>query len=268
MSGVGSYNSNEFKNLSNELERLKKQALSFQKLETTLLRDWAGIKSTDSLLEVGCGPGFITPVLIELVREGRLTACDTNEEFLKLARTQQMTAPVQGLDFLLSNGTTIPVQDGSHTASYLRFVMQHVPNNENLLKEVSRCLTIGGKICLLDTDDGLNIHFPADELLSEIKNKSQEIQSKKGGDRFAGRSLSRKLSQSGFTKIKTKIVQMTPTDLPFSALANIAFGFKAELCGLKNELLEWIKENEPKAQSGQLFLSAGAVVAIGEKGEL
>lgn len=266
MSQAGSYKANEFSNLSTELERLKKQALTFQKLEVSVLRDWVGVQKTHSLLEVGCGPGFITPALVDLVSEGRVVACDTSRELLEIAKSQKISAPKKGLEFLLSEGDALPADKNSMDFAYLRFVMQHVPNNENLLAQVLSVLSPGGKACLLDTDDGLNIHYPKSELLEQIVHDSQKKQSEKGGDRFAGRSLGVKMAQMGYRNIRTKIVQFTPSDLPFAALATIAFGFKAELCGLKSDLMKWIQDNDQKSKDGAVFISAGAVVAVGEKG--
>ncbi len=262
---MSSYQVSSMTNQEQELARLRTQAEQLYPLESKLLKEWGGLKSQDHVLEVGCGPGFLTPLLCELAAEGRVTSCDTSQELLSLCHAQKLTIPRFGFQTLRSEAAHIPVSDQSQDFAYLRFVLQHAPERRDLISDVNRCLKEGGTIVILDTDDGLNIQYPENSFVTQLKKDAQEIQFKKGGDRFIGRKVSHLLNELGFNKIQTRVLNFTNSDLPFSTLAKISLGFKSDLCGKRAELESWIQEVQPLAQKGEFFLSAGIVVTTAKK---
>lgn len=268
MNQKGSYNVSSMTKREEELARLRTQAEQLYPMESKLLKEWCGLKSHHRVLEVGCGPGFLTPLLCELASEGSVTACDTSSELLTLCQNQNIKKPKLGFQTILSVGDTLPLENKSQDFSYLRFVLQHVPEKMILLKDIERCTADDGKICILDSDDGLSLQYPEDKFVNNLIRDAQKAQTERGGDRFIGRKVGGYLQELGFQEIQTRVLNFTSSDLPFPTLARISLGFKADLCGRKDELESWIQEMLPNAKSGKFFLSAGVILTVAKKGKL
>ena len=67
-----------------EISRLKKQAYLGYKKEIRMLK-MLGLKDNSEILEVGCGPGFYTKILLNSFPNSEITAADIDENFLKYA---------------------------------------------------------------------------------------------------------------------------------------------------------------------------------------
>lgn len=266
MSKTGSYQINDIKDPSTELQRLAAQAQLMKPLEVKLLKE-TGLLPDFAVLEVGCGPGFITSILCELASEGQVFATDTDEKLLEICRQRMKTQePKRGLKiFNSSNPNSLDDLKSKIDYCYLRFVLQHVPQKEAILNEVYQTLRTEGIICALDSDDGLVLQYPEDEFIQSILSEAKATQSAKGGDRFIGRKIPYLFAKSGFRNIQSRILNFTNKDIPFPVLAQILFGFKSELIGKRNEMEEWIKKKEPQIKSGNYFLSGGVVLTTAQK---
>jgi ubiquinone/menaquinone biosynthesis C-methylase UbiE len=74
-----------FDDVSSELERLRVQAaLVWPDELRTLVRH--GLREDATLLEVGCGPGFVTSRLLDHLRRGSVTGVDLDPTMLAHAR--------------------------------------------------------------------------------------------------------------------------------------------------------------------------------------
>lgn len=267
MSDRGSYNIATMSSRDSELARLRTQAERLYPLESKLLKEWGGLKESHRVLEVGCGPGFLTPLLCKLASQGQVTSCDTSNELLEICRQQKMDHPKFGFKAVRSTSDKLPLDDKSQDFAYLRFVLQHAPERMQLLSDIQRTLDENGTVCVLDTDDGLNIQHPENQFVTDLIKDAQKLQAGRGGDRFVGRKVSGYLNELGYTDIQNRVLNFTTADLPFAILAKISLGFKSDLCGRREELEAWIKQTEPLATTGRFFLSAGVVLTIGKKGK-
>ncbi len=153
MTSSGSYKSTSLKDAEREFDRLRSQAQRMYPLEKKILTE-CGLKPHHDLLEIGCGPGFNTPLLCELVQEGSVTSCDNDEALLNRCRSEKKGSPKRGFQTLLSTDKAVPAPDESSDFSYLRFVLQHTPARHSILSEAARILRPGGILCVLDSDDG------------------------------------------------------------------------------------------------------------------
>jgi ubiquinone/menaquinone biosynthesis C-methylase UbiE len=260
----GSYKSDQLKNFEAELERLSTQAQLMKPLESKILKE-SGLLANHKVLEVGCGPGFITSILCELASEGQIISTDTDENLLKICRQRIKIFPKNGFEAINSSITSLSALNGSIDYSYLRFVLQHVPDKEKLIQQVFDTLKPNGIICALDSDDGLIVQYPEDPFIKEILINAKQRQNEKGGDRHVGRKISSLFSQNCFKDIKSRVLNFTSSDIPFSILARILLGFKSDLSGKRKEVDEWINQTAPKIERGEYFLSAGVILTTAKK---
>lgn len=95
-------------------------------------------------VEIGCGAGRITKQLAACFQ--RVSALDVSEHQLTYAKTR-LAAP--NVDFLLTDGLHIPLDDGVCTSAFSSHVFQHFDSHEeafDVLREVHRVLRAGGTL--------------------------------------------------------------------------------------------------------------------------
>lgn len=248
-----------------ELQRLKKQAELVQDQESALLKH-SGLKEDSIVLELGCGPGFFTPVLIALIPQGQIFAVDLDAEVLKAWEKNITVRPKQGATSVLTDGKSLPLKDQSVDFIYARFILQHSPDVTVLLKECFRVLKPRGVLCVLDSDDGLILIEPPMPKIESLLIAAQERQIENGGDRFVGRKLFSYLQKANFSEIQTKVLTFTSTQLPSEMFVKILFGqkfqqakiSKEQLSGLNTEIREKIDRQETHISAGVFFVSGRA----------
>jgi SAM-dependent methyltransferase len=107
----------------------------------------------DHCLEIGCGAGRITAQLAETFL--RVTATDVSLDQVHLAK---QCTPHDKVNFLITDGTKIPLPDASISAVFSCHVFQHFDSTEDaarVFQELHRVLIPSGSIC---------IHLPLFEL--------------------------------------------------------------------------------------------------------
>jgi ubiquinone/menaquinone biosynthesis C-methylase UbiE len=261
---AGSYVPESLADPQGELARLRRQAEMFRSLEVDVLTK-SGLEKQDKVVELGCGPGFVSKLLAELASEGQLVSIDNNPELLKLYPQQVVNPPRHGARALEASVDALPVEDGWADFVYGRFLFQHVRNPERGIGEAYRIAAPGAQCCLVDSDDGLVLHYPPEPMIDELLREAEAAQAAYGGDRLIGRKLAMMMSEAGFRKVRARVIALTSSDIPFAALFGILFGFKSALLGKGAQAKELHDRLSGAAAAGRFFLSAGIFVAVGEK---
>lgn len=206
MSGNSSYNVSIFTNLDRETERLRTQALRTWSKEARML-GWYGLRDGLSVLELGSGPGFVTEQLLDWLPHSPITTVEIAPEMIERAARylgdkgagrlrivhadlMQSGLPENALDFVIS-----------------RFLFQHMADPVAVAREVRRLLKPGGKLVMIDVDDGLwGIADPERPEDGEWMAKGIAAQAARGGDRLVGRKFLRILSDAGYAHHEFDVV--------------------------------------------------------------
>lgn len=261
---AGSYQFEALGNTEFQTQRLLQQAQAVRGLEASLLRN-AGIQPDHDVLEVGSGPGFVTDLLAELAPQGSVHALEPSPTLLTQIEGHVRQKPSKGLFVHQGFGHAIPLADQSVDFSYTRFVLQHVPQPENVIADVFRVTRSGGRFCAVDSDDGLVIFHPEESRVSRLLADAQATQAAQGGDRFVGRKLQSLMLQSGFTNIRTRVLSLTSTELPFPVLFNILLGYKASLLGDAVDARALFEDLSADVAAGRRLVVAGVFIVTGER---
>lgn len=261
----GSYTIGSFADPQGEMDRLKSQANAVMALESSVLRE-SGLSERDRVLELGCGPGFVSDLLASIASQGSLVAVDNNSKLLGLVRSNITHPPAGGVYPVLARGDRLPLQERSVDFAYARFLLQHVPAPEAVIEEALRILAPGGRLCVIDSDDGLVVNYPQDQRLMDVLDAALAAQTESGGDRLIGRKLYSMLHHAGFERVQAKILSLTSSQIPFEVLFNILFGFKASLAGKAAEMRALYDELKPRAEGGEFLLAGGVFIVTGIKG--
>lgn len=182
-----------------ELKRLGFQHSLWRDHATALWRR-AGFTTGSAILDVGCGPGFGTLDLSQLVGPtGRVVAVDLSTKYvehvrsLNLANVEAHVADVQALS------TSLPqAASNSFDAAYARWLLCFVPDPQRVVDDVARLLKPGGRFAIQDYYNYRAIKLaPRSEPLERVIHAVDESWRLRGGDPDVGCRLPGMLSRAG-----------------------------------------------------------------------
>lgn len=261
---TGSYQFEALNDAHFQTQRLQQQAQAVRGMEAAILRG-AGLQPSHDVLEIGSGPGFVSDLLAELAPEGSLHAVEPSPTLIAELEGNVRQKPARGLFTHQAYGDALPLADQSVDFSYTRFVLQHVPKPQAVVNEVFRVTRSGGRFCAVDSDDGLVMFHPEEARVSRVLSGAQSIQSNQGGDRFIGRKMQAMMLSAGFTNVKTRVMMLTSSEIPFPVLFNILLGYKASLLGDLVDLPQLFQDLSADVAAGTRLVAAGVFIVSGER---
>ncbi|KRA24354.1 SAM-dependent methyltransferase [Microbacterium sp. Root61] len=109
--------------------------------------DWVGLASATRVLDVGCGPGALTTVLVERLGPSAVSAVDPSEPFVAAARSR-----MPGVDVRLASAEDLPYGDDVFDASLAALVVHFMRDPPRGVSEMVRVTRPGGTVaaCVWD----------------------------------------------------------------------------------------------------------------------
>lgn len=267
---MGSYKLAHLKDTAAELNRLNNQHANFQELEISMLQKF-GLNSNSHVLEVGCGPGFVSRSLMQILPNGRLMSVDNDPEMLdqwqKNSQPSDSNPSASDSEFKCVDFSQPNIElNERFDICYLRFVAQHVFEKHLLFRNIEKHLKPGGKLIVVDSDDQFLFCHPHTQDLENLLLRAQTRQKGVGGNRHIGRELPELLLQAGLKNIEFQSLTFTNSQFSFTQLWQLAMGFKERLTGGQSpESCELFTSLLKSSESGELFFHTGIVLAIGVK---
>lgn len=112
------------------------------------------LRGMKSILDVGSGAGQIAGHLLEFADPGaEITCTDLSAQMLRRARTRLKNSRPA---FVVADVMCLPFATGSFDGITCGYVLEHVPEPEKGLSEMSRVLRKGGRMLLLTTEDSFS----------------------------------------------------------------------------------------------------------------
>lgn len=108
----------------------------------------SGAGPEDGVLDVACGPGFLTMAFAERAREA--VGLDATPTFLRLAREEAARRGLGNVRFEEGDAEALPFPDASFDAVACRAAFHHFPRPERVLAEMKRVARPGGRLLVAD----------------------------------------------------------------------------------------------------------------------
>jgi ubiquinone/menaquinone biosynthesis C-methylase UbiE len=103
--------------------------------------DWLDSPSDARWLEIGCGTGIFTEVLLDRGSPAAVSAIDPSKEQIEYARSQPAA---QRADFQVADAQTLPFPDCSFDIVVSALVINFIPDRPRALSEMRRVSRVGG----------------------------------------------------------------------------------------------------------------------------
>jgi ubiquinone/menaquinone biosynthesis C-methylase UbiE len=159
------------------------------------------LRSGQTLLDVGCGPGTITADLAELVAPGRVTAVDAAPDVLDDARRVLTERGLTTVDVAVADVHALDFPDDTFDVVHAHQVLQHVTDPVRALREMRRVCRPGGVMAARDSDYAAFTWYPAVPELDEWLDLYRRVARANGGEPDAGRRLHAWARRAGFREI-------------------------------------------------------------------
>jgi SAM-dependent methyltransferase len=200
-----------------EIERLRYQHQVWAK-ENQRFISRAGFSTGATLVDLGCGPGYTTLDLAQIVGSaGKVIAVDRDgERSLPLLKAQAEAVGLFNIETRAASLETFDLQEGSVDGVYGRWVLMYLPEAtvKSLIGRIAKWLRPGGVCALTELCNYRHIHIhPKSKYLPEIAEALiQAVTGERGCNPEIGNGLPGLLCSAGLDveiNVSTKAVRAT-----------------------------------------------------------
>jgi SAM-dependent methyltransferase len=166
-----------------ELERLGFQHRVWSE-QAFSLWEIAGFGRGQSLLDLGCGPGFATLDLAHLVGpQGRVIAFDASQEYLDYLTRQARAQGLENIETIQGDIHDIELPAASLDGVYARWLFCFATDPEAVLKRLARAMGPGAALAVTDYFNYRAFTFaPRSSILDQVVSAVETAWKQYGGD--------------------------------------------------------------------------------------
>lgn len=155
-------------------------------------------------VDLGCGPGYTTHMLADVLECDRTVGLDSSEHFIGLAKK----TATDRISFGLHDVTTAPFPVGPCDLLYARFLLTHQRDPEGLIAEWAAQLLRGGQL-LLEEVDSIHIGVSA---FAEYIQIVEAMLANGGYDLYVGKTLASMSAADGLMRRSSRVACVTVTN--------------------------------------------------------
>lgn len=186
-----------------EQDRLKRQA---RFAEFKVYQD-INFDNNAHILEVGCGVGAQSEILLRRFPNIKLSGIDLNEKQINAAKKnlESLDFAKERYDIQKMDAQNLEFDSNKFDGAFLCWVLEHIPNPIQVINEVRRVVRPGGKIYITEVLNSSFFLEPYSPNVWEYWMKFNDYQFEQAGDPFIGAKLGNLLMGLGLKDIKTTV---------------------------------------------------------------
>jgi SAM-dependent methyltransferase len=164
--------------------------------------EFLALDGASSVLEVGSGLGILAGEVAARLPEGAVYGVEYAEAQLAQARNSS-TAP--NLHFIQGDAHALPFRAESFDTVYCRYLLEHVADAVEVLREMRRILRGGGRALAQENNILIITFYPECPRFESVWARFAELQARLGGDASIGKKLFAFFRQAGFKEIELSL---------------------------------------------------------------
>jgi ubiquinone/menaquinone biosynthesis C-methylase UbiE len=186
-----------------EQQRLRKQA----RFGEHMIYKSVNLANATELLEVGCGVGAQSEILLRRFPDLKLTGIDLSKKQMAVAKQMlSQIAYAQGRYTLKEmDASNMEFPANSFDGAFLCWILEHVPDPIRVLSEVRRVLRPGSVVYITEVMNASFFLDPYSPNVWKYWMAFNEYQRAQNGDPFVGAKLGNFLMQLGYRDIQTEV---------------------------------------------------------------
>jgi len=186
-----------------EQDRLKRQARFLE----DKVHDKLPFRRCRKLLEVGCGVGAQTEILLRRYPDLHVTGIDASEANLAAGDRNLKALGWAGgrYDLKRADASRLDAAAGQFDSAFLCWILEHVAEPARILSEVRRVLAPGSPIVVTEVQNASLFVDPYSPKTLAYWMAYNDWQIELGGDPFVGAKLGNLLQAVGYREITTKV---------------------------------------------------------------
>ncbi|MDF3078424.1 MAG: hypothetical protein K0S09_2313 [Sphingobacteriaceae bacterium] len=158
--------------------------------------------ASGNVIDLGCGIGLDVIGLSKMLGDGvKVIGVDHDQLLLDKGKESANGSP--NVEFMLSEATKIPFEDGSVSGVRAERLIQHLKEPEAVFAEINRALNPGSPVVIVETDwPNLTFYNGPTAVERKINRYLTEVKINNG---TAARKLTAYLEQSSFSNIRIEV---------------------------------------------------------------
>ena len=171
------------------------------------VHDGLPLRRCPKLLEVGCGVGAQTEILLRRYPDVHVTGIDASEPNLNQARKYLEGMPwAKGrFELVLQDAGRLEFPAGTFDGAFLCWILEHVPDPALVLAEARRVLRAGAPIVVTEVQNASFFLDPYSPSTLAYWAAFNDRQLELNGDPFVGAKLGNLLQRIGYVDIATEV---------------------------------------------------------------
>jgi SAM-dependent methyltransferase len=163
--------------------------------------DFLALDGVQSVLEIGSGLGILTEQIATRTPNSEVWGVEYATEQLATAKTRRRP----NLHFLRGDAHKLPFKDEQFDIAYCRYLLEHVADPLQVLREAHRVLKPGGKVCAQENNIFVLVLYPECPRFETVLRQFTQLQERLGGDALIGKKLLPLFAIAGFDHIELSI---------------------------------------------------------------
>jgi ubiquinone/menaquinone biosynthesis C-methylase UbiE len=158
------------------------------------------------IIEVGCGVGAQTEILVERFPHLKISGIDASEaQILRAKAHNHDVIKSDRLDFIQTDATRLPFEDGSFDGAFITWFLEHVPDPVAILQETNRVLKHGSVIYCNEVLNSTFYIHPYSPATLQYWFAFNDHQWSLRGDPYVGAKIANYLLKAGFRDVSTQL---------------------------------------------------------------
>lgn len=186
-----------------EQARLRKQSRIYEHI----IYNTVNLTQVNHLLEVGCGVGAQSEIIMRRFPNLKITGIDLNDKQLSSAKEHlsSLTWAKDRFEIQKMDATNMDFESNSFDGAFVCWTLEHIPDPERALSEIRRVLHPGSIIYVTEVFNSTFFLEPYSPNVWKYLQAFNDYQYENAGDPFIGAKLGNMLLSMGFREIKTYI---------------------------------------------------------------